>query len=340
MNCAEYVERFLSAHADNQLSLPERHLAEEHLRSCYQCRRWLAEERDLKQSIRRHAGTIKAPADVRLRIRAALGEAADRPGNGLRRPRFSRRDDVQRGISSNLRPALAPGSSHSRDQTPQSTRWTALQLKRAHYFVPAGLLAAALAATTLVVRLTFTPLAGSDSTNLQRSVPAFDFAIGRLNRLSADFSPNVPPEAFSRDSDAYFAWVEGNDPLRHVSAELPDISVSYEKIAMLPEFCDFDLAGYELVGGRVERMPNGEPVTYTLYRSQDDSILSIGLKQRISPPQGGYWLGTHALYSYRDYSICLTSYPVGDFSSIIVARIPMVEMLRNIATSDITGWDR
>src|SRR5215467_1789490 len=81
MNCDEYVDQFLSADADGQLSAPERHLVEEHLRACRQCRARLDEELALKASIRRHMGTAKVPADVRLRIRAALGEAAE---NGMR----------------------------------------------------------------------------------------------------------------------------------------------------------------------------------------------------------------------------------------------------------------
>jgi len=109
---------------------------------------------------------------------------------------------------------------------------------------------------------------------------------------------------------------------------------------MPPEFCDFAMAGYELVGCRIDRMPDGKPVTYTLYRNQTSSILGIGLKQWFSAPHGGYWFETHALYSYRGYSICLTIYPNGHFASIIVARAPMVELLRDIATSDAAFWDR
>lgn len=175
---------------------------------------------------------------------------------------------------------------------------------------------------------------GQPGPDYQKSVPAFDFALDRFNELSLAFAPNVPAEAFERENGAYFAWVQESDPLHHVSAELPDISISYEKIQMPPEFCDFAQAGYELVGGRIDRMPDGAPVTYTLYRNPASSILSIGLKQRISPPLGGYWFGSHALYSYRGYSICLTIYRSGQFASIIVARMPMVELLSAVAASD------
>jgi hypothetical protein len=178
------------------------------------------------------------------------------------------------------------------------------------------------------------------SSQYQESSPAFDFAIARFNQLSQEFTPNVPPEAFSREGGAYFAWVEDADPIHHVSAELPDISASYEKMQMPPEFCDFALVGYDLAGGRVERLSNGQPVTYTLYRNGPESLLSIGLKQRLSPPQGGYWFGSHAMYSYQGYSICLTIYPVGNYASIIVTRKPMVELLRDVAASDTALWDR
>src|ERR1700740_799642 len=87
MNCEEYVDQFLSAHADAELSGPEQRTVEEHLRGCYRCRDLLAEEQALKVHIGRHAGTVKAPADLRLRIRAALGDAAER---GSQRNIFAR----------------------------------------------------------------------------------------------------------------------------------------------------------------------------------------------------------------------------------------------------------
>jgi hypothetical protein len=241
-----------------------------------------------------------------------------------------------------LRRAAAPtgSSSEAAYRAGSARRWLALQLKRAQYVAPVGFVVILLVAAVVLFRATFRNMSGEAIPDYQTSIPAFDFAIDRLSQLSEEFAPNVPPEAFSHEGGAYFAWVEGGEPFRHVSAELPDISTSYEKMQMLPEFFDFAMAGYELVGGRIDRMPDGDPVTYTLYRNRAESLLSIGLKQLFSAPQGGYWLDTHALYSYHGYSICLTVYPVGHFASIIVARAPMVELLRNIAASDIAARDR
>jgi len=347
MNCEEYSDRFLSAQADNELSGPERHLVDEHLRSCYRCRAWLAAEQALKADIRHHAGIVRAPADVRLRIRAALGEAAERRPqhrNIFARAALSfRRDTVRRPRAPGLlRRAIARRESinEAAGRPGSARRWLAVQLQRAQYMAPIGFVVIVLAAATALFKVSSRSVSGPAVADYQNLMPTFDFAIGRFNELSRGFAPNVPPEAFSQDSGAYFAWVQESDPLRHVSAELPDISVSYEKMQMLPEFCDFAVAGYELAGGRIDRMPNGELVTYTLYRNQAESILSIGLKKQISPPQGGYWFGSHAFYSYRGYSICLTIYPVGHFASIIVARAPMFELLRNVAKSEIADWDQ
>jgi hypothetical protein len=342
MNCDEYVTRWLSAEADGELSEPERELAEEHRRGCPQCRARLSEELALKTAIRHQMGTAKAPADVRLRIRAALGETAER-GTGRRSTerRLDRERAARQLTATRRREAASRSSAHGvADRSASARKWLAIQFKRAQYLAPAGFLVIVLAASTVIVRVAFHSAAQQTAPNYQKSIPAFDFAIDRFSQLSRDFDPNVPAEAFSRDNGAYFAWVEGNDPLRHVSAELPDISESYEKAQMPPEFCDFALAGYELVGGRIDRRSDGEPVTYTLYRNPSNSILSIGLKQRMSAPLDGYWLNTHALYSYRGYSICLTINPSGYYTSIIVTRAPMLELLRDIAISDVAFWDR
>jgi hypothetical protein len=331
MNCSEYINRFLSADADGQLSAEERHLVDEHLGGCHRCRALLDEELALKASIRSHMGTVRTPADTRLRIRAALGEADERTGGRTAILNRARRSVRNRAARLGARPATAHTASEASISTSARRRWLAIQLKRAQYLAPIGLGIVVLAAAGLVLRINGKTTPGSQ--DYLRATPAFDFAIARFNELSQEFAPNVPSEAFRRDDGAYFAWVEQTDPFRHVSAELPDISVSYEKMQMLPEFCDFALAGYQLIGGRIDRMANGEPVTFTLYRNQAKSILSIGLKQRLAPPEGGYWFDNHALYSYRGYSICLTIYPNGHFASIIVTRAPMVELLRDVVVS-------
>jgi hypothetical protein len=344
MNCDEYVDGLLSAHADGQLSESERRLADEHLRGCPQCRLQLAEEQALKASIRRHAGMIKTPGDVRLRIRAALGEISERRRRhvgALATMARSLGKPASRPPVSLVRPRVVSKPGNSAAYRAGSARgWLATQVTRAQYLAPLAVVVITVAIATVLSTIGFRSMSRQVMSENQESIPAFDFAVDRFNQLSQEFTPNVPPEAFSREGGAYFAWVEDTNPLRHVSAELPDISVSYEKMQMPPEFCDFAQAGYELAGGRVDRLPDGEPVTYTLYRNGTESLLSIGLKQRLSAPHGGYWFGNHAMYSYQGYSICLTIYPVGHFASIIVTHGTMVELLSDVAASEIGLQDR
>jgi hypothetical protein len=348
VNCSEYIEQYLSADADDELSVAERQLVEQHLRDCAECRARRAEERAVKASIRHHLGIVRTPADVRLRIRAALGELAEReslrpslierarvlPAPGSRR-RASRTLVERRG------PALISTDDAALRREGSVRRWLATQLRRATYLAPVGFVIILLAGATVLFRAAFNGTSEEAARGYWHPVPSFDFAIDRFNQLSQSFSPNVPAEAFSRDNGAYFAWVEGSDQIHQVSDDLPDISSSYEKSQMQPEFCDFAMAGYQLVGGRVDRLPDGAPVTYTLYRNPDNSILSIGLKQKtMDVPQGGYWFETHAFYSYRGYSLCLTVYPVGHFVSLIVTRAPLIELLRAVAAADIAFVER
>jgi hypothetical protein len=351
VDCQEYVDFYLSADADDELSAHHRQLVAQHLAECRECRARLGEERASKTLIRRHLGIVKAPADVRLRIQAALGELPEHGGvtrgGSARRLTifsaagiFSRLGSAQHGQT---RSHAAPPQRDHRERTlwQGSVRpWVSSQMLRAQYLAPAALVVILLAASVVAFRVSFRDMSSRPATIYPRSVPVFDFAITSYNHLSQGFAPNVPPEAFAPDSGAYYAWVEQNDPVRHVSDALPDISSSYEKIQMPPEFCDFGMAGYQLVGGRVDRLPGGAPVTYTLYHDGDDSVLSVGLKQRVGAPEGGYWFGTHAFYSYQGYSLCLTIYPIGHFVSIIVTRGPMTKLLRDVATSDIAFLDR
>src|SRR5690348_7618834 len=140
MNCDEYVDQFLSADADGELAEPERHLVEAHLRGCAQCRAKLDEELSLKAAIRRQMGAAKVPADLRLRIRAALGEAVERRGQHMgigAGARASLRTGAIRrlpGFSALRRSATTEKSLREAEGfAPSARRWLAAQLKHAQH---------------------------------------------------------------------------------------------------------------------------------------------------------------------------------------------------------------
>jgi hypothetical protein len=101
---------------------------------------------------------------------------------------------------------------------------------------------------------------------------------------------------------------------------------------------DFSAAGYQIAGGRVDHLPNGRLVTYTLYQSDAGQILSLCFSDpSMSAPIGAVeWLGMRSFYTYKGYSICLSFYPAGHFVSILVSRMPLHELLSNVASADTT----
>jgi len=76
VDCGIYIEKFLSAHVDGELSPDELRAAEEHLAGCANCRARFAEERAVKSLMRERARMLRTPAMIRGSILAAL-DAAD-----------------------------------------------------------------------------------------------------------------------------------------------------------------------------------------------------------------------------------------------------------------------
>ncbi len=76
MDCKTYIEKYLSAHVDGELTPAELREVEEHLAGCDNCRARFAEERAVKALLRERAAMRRTPPIVRGSILAAL-DAAD-----------------------------------------------------------------------------------------------------------------------------------------------------------------------------------------------------------------------------------------------------------------------
>ncbi len=94
MDCDTYIDRYLSAHVDGELSGDETRAVEKHLAGCANCRVRYAEERAVKAMVRERARRYETPVQVRGSILAALdavdsgARAGDRAGHADR-PGFS-----------------------------------------------------------------------------------------------------------------------------------------------------------------------------------------------------------------------------------------------------------
>lgn len=85
MDHREYIERYLSADVDGELSAEERAAVDAHLAACEACRQRRAAELELKRLMRARLSIAPAPADVRRRVIDALASLDDRPPAALRR---------------------------------------------------------------------------------------------------------------------------------------------------------------------------------------------------------------------------------------------------------------
>lgn len=326
MDCSEYISKYLAAQADDELAPHERRIAGDHLAKCARCRAMLAKERSLKALLHRSAGIVRTPADVRLRIRAALGEIAE--------------SQQERHASSSNRIALAQRESSARDNFDHANRFATRGVARSARNL---LLASAGGAAALLI-VTLAIFAGRatnrNDAKSNFSVPAFDMAINKYQVLQSDFAPNLPPEAYSNTDGSVYAWVQSRDPVQRIATEttdkVDDVARSYREMSMPDDLLDLSSAGYSLTGARADRLPDGRPIAYTLYTGASGTILNICYPDAsMAAPVGAInWLGMRSFYEYKGYSICLSFYPDGHFVSILLSRMPVKQLLEDVATAD------
>jgi hypothetical protein len=340
LDCREYISKYVSAQADGELSSRELQAADEHLAKCASCRALLTEERSLKGLIRTNAGIVRTPADVRLRIRAALGDVAE--------PRAIR-EAVYPAQSVTTRRGATAGRDGVAVQRHEAGRSVAQSSRRWLWGSLGGVVA------MLIVALAVLAGHGSNPGDLgiTQPVPAFDLAISKYLAVERNFSPNVPPEAYSNTDGTVYAWVQNGDPaqnadpVRRIATTTPeastassdtsdDVARAYREMSMPDDLLDLSQAGYHLAGARAERLPDGRPITYTLYDSESGSILSICYPDAaMAAPVGAInWLGMRSFYRYKGYSICMSFYPAGHFVSILVSRMPVTALLNDVAAAD------
>lgn len=325
MTCQTYIENYLAAHVDSELDGHEHRLADEHIASCFSCRERFISERQLKTLIRTHSVVAKVPADVRLRIRAALGEQAlgeERAADSrpAARPAFADRAFTDRGGRSQV----------------------AARLRSTRIAIPIAALGA------LILTLSF--VAGHVRKGIVTpQVPPtqlFDLAVNKFDAFGSSFVANATDQDARGHGDSYYAWVMDRDSGSPAAGEVADLARSYREANVPEEIYDFRAAGYGLYGGRIDpsaglpamQTTRNDQVTYTLYRGQKGQILSVCLHAPgfAAPIGASYWVGPHTFYQYKGYSICLTFHPQGHFVSMLVAREPVINLLSDVTASDQT----
>jgi hypothetical protein len=193
VDCTTYIERYLSAHVDGELSASELREAEEHLAGCVSCRARFAEERAVKTLLRERAELRRTPAMVRGSILAALDavDAAD----------------------------ATKAAERGRDRAAGADRSGWLSMRRARVWAPVAMAAAAVFA--------FVMLHGVGGPAPAHAIPAFDLAINNYAQFVQHFEPNVKANSPADLSDTYmehelpgFVWDFGQRGYKRVGARL------------------------------------------------------------------------------------------------------------------------
>ena len=145
------------------------------------------------------------------------------------------------------------------------------------------------------------------------AISAFDTAIGRYERFEKSFDPNVP------------------------SMSAGDISAAYLTHRMPGYLWNFQPAGYQIVGGRIEQLPNGSLATYTFYRGAPGSILCTVMHASAVylPGAPREDVSTHQYFSYQGYTICLSRYGREDFICILVSRHSIKDFEREVVAASM-----
>ncbi|HVB80649.1 MAG TPA: hypothetical protein VNE82_11985 [Candidatus Binataceae bacterium] len=117
------------------------------------------------------------------------------------------------------------------------------------------------------------------------------------------------------------------------SYSLSAIELAYGSVAMPDLIWNFQFAGYGVVGGRIDRLPNGNPVAYTLYHGRNNDILCTFYKASdfpIPPGAVGRFNG-HLFYRYKGYSLCVTASKQRRFVSVLITSEPLARLRHDIS---------
>ncbi len=282
MKCREYIDRFLSAHADRELTGAELREAEAHVASCTDCAARLRDERTLKTLVRRHAGPVETPSAVRAKLLALLAEEAAR-GEG----------------------AMASGSDPHRGPADQRGLRA---LRRPAIWIPLSIAAAFALAFITARGLGLYPRDEVQVAYHPGGNPDFDTAVAYFEKFDHHFDPNVPSGSYGDVAGAY------------VEAHMPGY------------IWNFNSSGLTLVGGRIDKLPDRRPATFTFYKGPNASLLCTRYKvTEFNPPPGAVReIDGHLFYSYYGYSICYSYSPVGRFACLLITRQPVKQLLDSV----------
>jgi hypothetical protein len=143
-------------------------------------------------------------------------------------------------------------------------------------------------------------------------VPDFDLAIKSYQQSVMSFRPNVRSDS------------------------IDTVLAAYIEHGMPSYMWDFGPKGFKLVGGRLDHLPDGTPVSYTWFRKDKGGVMCMfRATNGFNPPTALHDEHDRLLfYRYRGFSVCLINLAnYGNFISVIVSPMQMDEFERLVLES-------
>ena len=191
---------------------------------------------------------------------------------------------------------------------PGSHRRGMRALRRPAVWIPMSLAAGLAFALVLARGFGLYPFRDVNVVYRQGGIPEFDVATAYFDKFNNHFAPNVPSGSFGAISFAY------------LDAHMPGY------------IWNFNGSGLTLMGGRLDKLPDGRPVTFTFYKGERHSLLCVRYKVAdFVPPAGAVRdMGGHLFYRYAGYSISYSYSPIGDFVCVLISREPVSELIETV----------
>ena len=152
-------------------------------------------------------------------------------------------------------------------------------------------------------------------------------------RLAADGVSAIPArEALDQAVYSYETFETAFRPTVP-SASLSAIAMAYGSADMPDTMWNFQFAGYGVVGGRIDQLPDGNPVTYTLYHGRNSDILCTRYKASdfAVPPGAVGQMHGHLFYEYKGYRLCVTVSEHGHFVCVLTTSEPMDQLRHDVS---------
>jgi anti-sigma factor RsiW len=163
---------------------------------------------------------------------------------------------------------------------------------------------------------------------LMRGLPALRQSEGPS---TGGLSSITPQQAFDQAVE-HFASFEHEFHPNVSSRSLAEIAKAYGVAEMPAEMWDFSRSGFSIAGGRIDRLPDGNPVTYTFYRNPHNDILCMRYKTAdfAVPPDPIAEYEGHLLYQYKGYTLCVTVSQTGRYVCVLTTNVRPSQFMRDM----------